>query len=113
VLAATTPASGTSTAIGLTSAQLSSTGSFGYLTTSPDTNWSGDVLKFELDPNTGLLKNGSTGKPEPIWSASSQLDLQAAGTTGQDSSRRIVTINDSGTGVPFRFRIFQAPKQDF
>ena len=103
-LADFTDQAGTGTAVGLAGAQLTSTSSFGYKT-SYDAGWTGDVLKYALDPTTGALPVDADGNAlnAPVWSASAKLDAQAAGT-GWDTNRRIVTINDSN-GSTVRFRL--------
>ena len=50
----TSPPNGTGTAVGLAGAQLTATKNFGYRTSYED-EWSGDVKKYALDPNTGAL----------------------------------------------------------
>ena len=102
-LADFTGPNGTGTAIALAGAQISTTKNFGYLA-NYDSQWTGDVKKYALDPNTGALPADVDGNPlnKPLWSASDQLDKQVLGTGWLDN-RRILTINDaSNKVVPFR-----------
>jgi type IV pilus assembly protein PilY1 len=94
--------SGTGTGVGIAGAQLTATNNFGYLT-SFDSTWAGDVQKYAFNAATGAIPVDTAGNPlnPPLWSAQVQLDAQVVGT-GWDTNRRIVTINDAGTGVPFR-----------
>ena len=106
-LADFTDQSGTGTGVGLGGAQLSVTNQYAYKTSYEKGLW-GDVKKYAIDINTGVLPVDVNGNPlnAPLWSATTQLDAQAAvagGVQGWDSRRRIVTINPAtSTAVPFR-----------
>ena len=66
----------------------------------PYQDWTGNVLKQSLDPNTGLTTGAA------IWSAQALLDTQSAGT-GWSTNRRIVTWDptlNSGSGAGIAFR---------
>lgn len=67
----------------------------------PYQDWTGDLFEKALDPNTGV----PTGNP--LWSARTQVDLQASGS-GWLSGRNIVTWNpalnnNSGGAIPFQW----------
>ncbi len=115
-LADFTDQSGTGTAVGIGGAQLSVTNQYAYKTSYEAGIW-GDVKKYALDINTGVLPSDANGNPinAPLWSAATQLDLQAAVSgpvNGWDTQRRIVTINDaSNAAVPFRLASLSAAQQ--
>jgi len=111
-LADFTDQAGTGAGIGLAGAQLSTTNQYGYRTSYEVSLW-GDVKKYKLDIDTGVLPVDANGNPvnPPIWSAATQLDAQAAvsGTgssqiVGWDVNRKIVTMNDS-TGATVALRL--------
>jgi type IV pilus assembly protein PilY1 len=54
-------------------------------------NWHGDVLAYEVDPDTGAIVEPA------IWSAAYQLSNQVA------DHRKIATYDGSSTGKPFRY----------
>ena len=84
---------GTGIAVG---AQISRNGGFGYRTAFKGL-W-GDVLKYQLDLNTGVPIGNSA-----MWSAATQLETVAGGS-GWDTNRRIITTrDDSNAVVPFRY----------
>jgi Tfp pilus tip-associated adhesin PilY1 len=115
-----TDQSGTGTAIGLAGAQLSLTNQYGYRTSYEVGLW-GDVKKYLLDINSGVLPVDANGNPlnAAIWSAATQVDAQAAVTgsgpsqiVGWDVNRKIVTINDqSNAVVPFRLTSLSTAQQ--
>jgi len=115
-LADFTDQSGTGTAVGMGGAQLSVTNQYAYKTSYEAGLW-GDVKKYAIDLNTGVLPLDANGNPAnpPLWSAATQLDAQAAvsgSVNGWDTQRRIVTINDStGTAVPFRLTNLSTAQQ--
>ncbi len=115
-LADFTDQSGTGTAVGLGGAQLSVTNQYAYKTSYEKGLW-GDVKKYVIDINSGVLPVDIDGNPlnAPVWSAVAQLDAQAAvvgATNGWDVNRRIVTINTStGTAVPFRLASLSIAQQ--
>lgn len=119
-LADFTDQSGTGTAIGIAGAQLSATNQFGYRTSYEIGLW-GDVKKYALDIDTGVLPVDADGNPvaAAIWSAAATLDAQAAVTgsgasqvVGWDVNRKIVTVNDSTSAVvPFRLASLSAAQQ--
>ena len=78
-LADFTDQSGTGTAVGIGGAQLSVTNQYAYKTSYEAGIW-GDVKKYALDINTGVLPVDANGNPlnAPLWSAATQLDAQAA-----------------------------------
>ena len=78
-LADFTDQSGTGTAVGIGGAQLSVTNQYAYKTSYEAGIW-GDVKKYALDINSGVLPSDANGNPinAPLWSAATQLDLQAA-----------------------------------
>ncbi len=111
-LADFTDQSGTGTGVGMAGAQLSTTNKYAYKT-SYETGFWGDVRKYTLDINTGVLPVDADGNPTtpPLWSAMTQLDAQAAGT-GWDTKRRIVTKRtDTNATVPFRLASLSAAQQ--
>src|SRR6185436_2235910 len=97
-------------------AQLSVTNQYAYKTSYEVGIW-GDVKKYAIDINTGVLPIDANGNPAnaPLWSAATQLDAQAAvngAINGWDTQRRIVTINDAtGAAVPFRVANLSAAQQ--
>ena len=115
-LADFTDQSGTGTAVGIGGAQLSVTNQYAYKTSYEVGIW-GDVKKYAIDINTGVLPIDANGNPAnaPLWSAATQLDAQAAvngAINGWDTQRRIVTINDAtGAAVPFRVGNLSAAQQ--
>jgi type IV pilus assembly protein PilY1 len=115
-LADFTDQSGTGTAVGLGGAQLSVTNQYAYKTSYEKGLW-GDVKKYAIDINTGVLPVDVNGNPlnAPVWSAATQLDSQAAvvgAVNGWDTRRRIVTINSAtGAAVPFRLANLSAAQQ--
>ena len=78
-LADFTDQSGTGTAVGIGGAQLSVTNQYAYKTSYEAGIW-GDVKKYAIDLNTGVLPVDANGNPAnaPLWSAATQLDAQAA-----------------------------------
>lgn len=115
-LADFTDQSGTGSAVGLGGSQLSVTNQHAYKTSYEAGLW-GDLKKYAIDINTGVLPVDANGNPSnaPIWSASTQLDAQASvvGTVnGWDTRRRIVTINDATlAAVPFRLSSLSVAQQ--
>ncbi len=119
-LADFTDQSGTGTAIGIAGAQLSVTNQYGYRTSYEVGMW-GDVKKYLLDINSGVLPVDANGNPvnAAIWSAAAQVDGQAAVTgsgasqiVGWDVNRKIVTLNDQSNAViPFRLTNLSAAQQ--
>ena len=96
--------------MGLAGAQLSVTNQYAYRTSYEVGLW-GDVKKYALDIDSGVLPVDANGNPvnAAIWSVATQLDAQAAvigavvQIVGWDINRRILTINDStnaGRSVP-------------
>lgn len=76
-----------------------STGSRIYQAIFRTDGWSGQLLAFELDPNTGDILFTGSGPFGSIWDASQQLDLQHANT-----GRKIITHKPStNTGIAFRW----------
>ena len=65
--------------MGLGGAQLSATNQYAYKTSYEAGMW-GDVKKYALDLDTGVLPVDANGNPlnAPLWSAATQLDAQAA-----------------------------------
>jgi len=103
---------GTGTGVGIMGAQLSATNRHAYKA-SYESGLSGDVRKYSLDITNGTLPVDASGNPldAAVWSASTQLDAQAAGN-GWDTGRRILTKNDStNTTVPFRLANLSAGQQ--
>ncbi len=78
-LADFTDQSGTGTAVGIGGAQLSVTNQYAYKTSYEAGIW-GDVKKYAIDIDTGVLPSDANGNPlnAPLWSAATQLDAQAA-----------------------------------
>ena len=115
-LADFTDQSGTGTAVGIGGAQLSVTNQYAYKTSYEAGIW-GDVKKYAINIDTGVLPIDANGNPAnaPLWSAATQLDAQAAvngAINGWDTQRRIVTINDAtGVAVPFRLANLSAAQQ--
>ena len=115
-LADFTDQSGTGAAVGIAGAQLSVTNQYAYKTSYEVGLW-GDVKKYALDINTGVLPVDANGNPvnAPVWSAATQLDAQAAvvgAINGWDTKRRIVTMNDSTNAVvPFRLASLSSTQQ--
>ena len=115
-LADFTDQSGTGTAVGIGGAQLSVTNQYAYKTSYEAGIW-GDVKKYAIDLDTGVLPSDVDGNPlnAPLWSAATQLDAQAAVSgpvNGWDTQRRIVTINDATlAAVPFRLANLSAAQQ--
>ena len=118
-LADFTDQSGTGTGIGLSGAQLSVTNQYGYPTSYAVGIW-GDVRKYLLDINSGVLPVDANGNPvnAAIWSAATQLDAQAAVTgtapqvVGWDVNRKILTMNDQTNAVvPFRLANLSTAQQ--
>jgi type IV pilus assembly protein PilY1 len=98
--------------VGIAGAQISVSRNFAYRTTYGN-DQSGDVQKYALDPNTGALPINDFGNPrdDPVWSAVSKLDAQAA-VTGWDTNRRIVTLrDDNNRAVPFRANQLSSAQQ--
>jgi type IV pilus assembly protein PilY1 len=67
-------------------------------------DWSGDVYRRRIDPNTGedVLVDD--------WNARVKLNALAAGT-GWDQKRKIVTLDAAGAKVPFRYDRLSAAQQ--
>ena len=107
---------GTGTGVGLAGAQLSVTNQYAYMTRYQIGIW-GDVKKYKLDIDTGILPVDADGHPlnAAIWSAATQLDAQAAvigSVNGWDTNRKIITRNDvSKAVVPFRLDSLSATQQ--
>ena len=115
-LADFTDQSGTGAGVGLAGAQLSVTNQYAYKTSYERGLW-GDVKKYAIDITTGVLPVDVNGNPlnAPVWSATTQLDAQAAvvgAVNGWDTRRRIVTINSaSSAATPFRLANLSAAQQ--
>ncbi|MDY7506775.1 pilus assembly protein [Ralstonia wenshanensis] len=91
------------TALSVSSANVSLTGNIGYSASYNSSTWSGDVVGSKLD------FNATTGLPTQTkaWSAQAQLANQSS------SSRLIATSNSVGTaqGVPFQLAKLSATNQ--
>ena len=76
-LADFTDQSGTGTAVGIGGAQLSVTNQYAYKTSYEAGIW-GDVKKYAIDIDTGVLPVDASGNPlnAPLWSAATQLDVR-------------------------------------
>ena len=115
-LADFTDQNGTGTGVGIGGAQLSVTNQHAYKASYEKGLW-GDVKKYVIDINTGVLPVDADGNPlnAPLWSAATQLDAQAAvvgPVIGWDTRRRIVTMNSTtATPVPFRLANLSAAQQ--
>jgi type IV pilus assembly protein PilY1 len=104
--------------IGVTGSQLNSTGAFGYKG-EYNKGWTGDVLKYALNPVDGSLPMDANGNPlsPAVWSFASQLGTQAGvngATVGWDTKRNIVSSTGNGpttAGVPFRFANISSAQQ--
>ena len=75
-LADFTDQSGTGTAVGIGGAQLSVTNQYAYKTSYEAGIW-GDVKKYAIDIDTGVLPSDANGNPlnAPLWSAASTYVL--------------------------------------
>lgn len=62
-------------------------------------DWSGDILAYHINPDTGTVST------DPVWSAQTMISAQ-----NWDSSRRIVTLKGSA-GVPFRWTNLSSDQQ--
>lgn len=91
------------TALAVSSANVSLTGNIGYSASYNSANWSGDVV------GSSLSFDAATGLPTQtkVWSAQANLATQTS------SSRLIATSNTVGTaqGVPFQFAKLSASNQ--
>ncbi len=60
----------------------------------PD-GWTGDLIAYPMDAETGAVKRE---EDDILWKAAEKLELQ-----DWDTGRIIITSNGSGTGIPFRY----------
>ena len=56
--------------------------------------WTGSVRAIDFSPGSNFAIN---------WELSEKLRSKLALSGGHDSNREVITMNDAGTGVPFRF----------
>jgi type IV pilus assembly protein PilY1 len=91
--------SANSTGLSLSSPKISSNGAVSYSTTYNASDWTGNALGTTITFNgTGQIVLTPTA-----WNAQKALATQAAGTTGWDTGRTIVTCcSATGAAVPFR-----------
>lgn len=70
--------------------------------------WSGQLLAFQLDPNTGDILTNGTGPNGSQWDAAQLLE-----TKNYSTGRKIITYKPStGIGIPFRWPGLSASAED-
>jgi type IV pilus assembly protein PilY1 len=108
VLADTANVSGTRTAAGFQSINVTGSNNFIYrVRFEPD--WAGSLTKVQINSSTGA-------EVAEMWKAATQLTAQLAITAGKPTpwftERKIVTVNESGTAVPFLWGNLGGKQQD-
>jgi type IV pilus assembly protein PilY1 len=97
---------GTATGVGAVSSTFGASANFIYRVRF-EQSWAGSLAKIQIDPTTGLPL-----VIPPIWNASDQLTAATAPVDGWRTGRRIVTMNESGTAVPFLWGSLGPHQQD-
>ncbi|MGH8726767.1 MAG: pilus assembly protein, partial [Burkholderiales bacterium] len=75
-----------------------------YTVTYKGGEWSGQVNKQTIDPNTGAVSS------TPVWQARDQLNTLAS-SGGWDANRKIATLKSDGTKIPFRWANLSSTQQ--
>ena len=106
ILAGVANLPGTATSVGFVSNTFGASANFIYRVRF-EQSWSGSLAKIQIDPTTGLPL-----LLPPIWNASDQLIAATTPVDGWRTGRRIVTMNASGTSIPFLWGSLSANQRD-
>jgi type IV pilus assembly protein PilY1 len=106
ILAGVTNLPGTRTSVGFVSNSFGASANFLYRVRF-EQGWSGSLTKLQIDPTTGV----PLAQP-PIWDASAQLTAVTTPPAGWLNGRRIVTMNEAGTRIPFLWASLGANQKD-
>jgi type IV pilus assembly protein PilY1 len=106
ILAGVANLPGTATSVGFVSNTFGASANFIYRVRF-EQSWSGSLAKIQINPTTGLPL-----LLPPIWNASDQLIAATTPVDGWRTGRRIVTMNESGTRIPFLWGSLGANQRD-
>lgn len=90
------------TGASLSSPVLTASNNKAYKVRYKNSDWTGEIFGVVLDPLTGLEV---VPVVPPLWDAQALLDAKVSGT-GWDTNRKIVTVAENGTKIPFRWASF-------